>query len=356
LTNLIPLEWQGSKLRLLDQTLLPREEVYLEITDYRQVVSAIQRLAVRGAPAIGIAAAYGVVLGALSVQTCDKEVLAKELQTVFAALASSRPTARNLFWALEQMQQVKEKGKEAEEIKQNMVAQALKIHAEQMASDLTLSRSGASLIQAGDTILTHCNAGALATGGYGTALGVIKQAHADGKKIRAVATETRPLLQGARLTACELIAAGVPFTLITDSMGGAFMRQGKVQAVVVGADCIATNGDTANKIGTYTLAVVAKEHQIPFYIAAPTSTIDTSITSGDEIIIEERPQEEVTSFHGELTVPEGTLAANPAFDVTPHRYISAIITEKGIIRAPFEEGIRNICQEEKALFSHQKQK
>jgi methylthioribose-1-phosphate isomerase len=335
LTNLIPLEWQGSQLRLLDQTLLPREEVYLEIADYRQVVTAIQRLAVRGAPAIGIAAAYGVALGALAVPICDKEVLVKELQPVFAALASSRPTARNLFWALEQMQQVIEKGEEAEEIKQNMIAQALKIHAEQMASDRTLSRSGASLIQQGDTILTHCNAGALATGGYGTALGVIKQAFEDGKNIRVVATETRPLLQGARLTACELKIAGVPFTLITDSMAGAFMRQGKVQAVVVGADRIAGNGDTANKIGTYTLAVLAKEHQIPFYIAAPTSTIDTSI--------EERPQEEVTSFHGEFTVPEGTRAANPAFDVTPHRYISAIITDKGIIREPFEEGIRSIC-------------
>jgi methylthioribose-1-phosphate isomerase len=344
LTDLIPLEWQGSQLRLLDQTMLPRQEVYLEITDYRQIVSAIRRLAVRGAPAIGIAAAYGVVLGALSIHTSNKKDLVKELQPVFTALASSRPTARNLFWALEQMQQVVEKGKTAGEIKNNLVSEALIIHAAQLSSDHSLSRAGATLIQVGDAVLTHCNAGALATGGYGTALGVIKQAFQDGKKIRVFATETRPLLQGARITAYELKTAGVPFTLITDSMAGAFMKQGKIQAVVVGADRIAANGDTANKIGTYSLAVLAREHHIPFYIAAPKSTFDFSIASGDEIIIEERPPQEVTCLQGVFVAPEGIEAANPAFDVTPHEYIKAIITELGIIREPFEEGIRNLRQ------------
>jgi methylthioribose-1-phosphate isomerase len=343
MADLIPLEWQVTKLRILDQTLLPQEEVYLEITDYREVASAIQRLAVRGAPAIGIAAAYGVALGALAIGTSDRNDFRNKLQPVLDTLASSRPTARNLFWALERMKQIAEMGKDIQQIKENLIEEALTIHAGQVESDRTLSRLGASLLNEGDTILTHCNAGALATGGYGTALGVIKQAFEQGKDIRVIATETRPLLQGARLTASELKTAGIPFTLITDSMAGYFMRQGKVQAVVVGADRIAVNGDTANKIGTYTLAVLAKEHLIPFYIAAPTSTIDLSIASGDEIIIEERPAEEVTCFRGVCTTPEGIRAANPAFDVTPHRYITAIITEKGIQREPFEEGLRSNC-------------
>jgi methylthioribose-1-phosphate isomerase len=232
---------------------------------------------------------------------------------------------------------------DVDQIKKTLEREAVRIHQEQMESDLAISRLGATLINEGDTVLTHCNAGALATGGYGTALGVIKQAYAEGKAIQVIATETRPLLQGARLTACELKKAGIPFTLITDSMAGTFMRQGKVNAVVTGADRIAANGDTANKIGTYTLAVLAKEHNIPFYIAAPISTVDTSIKSGEEIVIEERKAEEVTCIQGVCTAPDAIRVANPAFDVTPSRYIAAIITEKGIIRKPFTRGMKGIC-------------
>ncbi len=343
MSDLVPVEWRNNKLIILDQTKLPQEEVYLEITHYPEVASAIKCLAVRGAPAIGVAAAYGVALGALEIQAKTRTEFSTKLKKVTKTLWDSRPTARNLFWAIERMNKVAESGKSIEQIKKALVEEALKIHQEQIESDKSLSRLGATLINKGYTILTHCNAGALATAGYGTALGVIKHAYAEGKKIQVIATETRPLLQGARLTACELKKAGIPFTLITDSMAGSFMRRGKINAVVVGADRIARNGDTANKIGTYTLAVLAKEHGIPFYVAAPMSTVDLSIASGDEIVIEERQPEEVTCIRGIRTAPEGILAANPAFDVTPYRYISAIITEKGIIREPFDEEFVEKC-------------
>jgi methylthioribose-1-phosphate isomerase len=341
--ELVPVIWRDNKLILLDQTRLPQEEIYLELIDYQEVAAAIKRLAVRGAPAIGVAAAYGVVLGAQAIQAKTKPGFIKDLDKVMETLAGSRPTARNLFWAIERMAGKAKEAKNVGEIKQLLVEEAIKIHKEQIESDKNLSRLGAALINQGDTVLTHCNAGALATAGYGTALGIIKQAHEEGKKIRAINTETRPLLQGARLTACELKVAGIPSTLITDSMAGSFMRRGKINAVVVGADRIAANGDTANKIGTYSLAVLAKENNIPFYVAAPTSTIDLSLASGDQIIIEERQAEEVTCFRGICTTPEGIQAANPAFDVTPHRYISAIITENSVIREPFEDGIKASC-------------
>ena len=315
-----PLEWKNNKLILLDQTLLPAREKYLKISDYPEVAAAIKCLAVRGAPAIGIAAAYGVALGALAVQTDNLKIFKTQLKTVVKTLWDSRPTARNLFWALERMQKIIRKGKDVQTIQKALVEESQKIHQEQIASDQLISRLGSKLFDDGGTILTHCNAGALATGGYGTALGVIKQAFAEGKAIQVIATETRPLLQGARLTAFELKKAGIPFTLITDSMVGSFMRQGKIQAVIVGADRIARNGDTANKIGTYSLAVLAKEHGIPFYVAAPLSTVDLSIASGQEIVIEERSPEEVTTFRGVRIAPEGIKAANPAFDVTPHEY------------------------------------
>ncbi len=333
-----PVKWLGDRLRILDQTKLPRKEVYPELTTPNQVASAIKQLKVRGAPALGVTAAYGMALGALAIKARSKDEFIAKLKRSAKVLADSRPTARNLFWAIERMLSVAESGNEVARIKQALVAEAIKIHREQIENDRKLSRLGAGLIKDGDTILTHCNTGALATGGYGTALGVIKQAHEDGKDIRVIATETRPLLQGARLTACELKAAGIPFTLITDSMAGYFMKQGGIDLVIVGADRIAANGDTANKIGTYTLAVLAREHGIPLYVAAPTSTIDTSLASGDEIPIEERRPEEVTRFRGVCTAPEGVCAANPAFDVTPHRYITAIITEKGIIEGRLGEG------------------
>ena len=335
MSDLVPLEWRKNKLVLLDQTRLPQEETYLEIKDYREVVSAIQRLAVRGAPAIGVAAAYGIALGVLAIRARSKTEIMNQFNSIIQDFKDSRPTARNLFWAIERLQKIVEEESSLTPIKNAVVSEALKIHQEQIESDKTLSRLGASLIHSGDTVLTHCNAGALATAGYGTALGIIKQAFAEGKNIRVMATETRPLLQGARLTAYELKAAGIPFTLITDSMAGFFMRQRKINAVVVGADRIARNGDTANKIGTYTLAVLAREHDLPFYVAAPTSTVDLSIAAGDSIVIEQRSPDEVTCFRGVATAPEGICAANPAFDVTPHRYISAIITEKGIIKEPY---------------------
>jgi len=335
MVDLLPLEWRNNELIILDQTRLPQEEVYMETTDYREVAESIKRLAIRGAPAIGVAAAYGVALGALRIRAKTKAEFLSELKKAIQTLWDSRPTARNLSWAIERMERVAQAGKDAEQIKIALIDEALKIHQEQMESDKKLAELGTTLIKENDTILTHCNTGALATGGYGTALGVIKKSFEQGKKIQVIATETRPLLQGARLTACELKKAGIPFTLITDSMAGSFMRLGKINAVIVGADRIAKNGDTANKIGTYTLAVLAKEHELPFYVAAPTNTIDLSIASGDQIVIEQRKPKEVTTFQGACSAPECINVANPAFDVTPHQYITAIITEKGIFREPY---------------------
>jgi methylthioribose-1-phosphate isomerase len=334
-----PVEWKDNRLIILDQTLLPAHEKYLRITDYHEVVDAIKRLAVRGAPAIGIAAAYGVALGALNVQAVNLRAFKGQLNRIIKDFWASRPTARNLFWALERMQNIVRQGKDIAATQKTLVEEALQIHQEQIVSDNFISQLGARLFDGGGTILTHCNAGALATGGRGTALGVIKQAFEEGKDIRVIATETRPLLQGARLTAFELKKAGIPFTLITDSMAGALMRQGKIQAVITGADRIARNGDTANKIGTFSLAVLAKEHGIPFYVAAPLSTVDMTIGSGKEIVIEERPASEVTELYGIRFTPKGIKVANPAFDVTPHEYITAIITEKGIIRGEFAKGL-----------------
>jgi methylthioribose-1-phosphate isomerase len=343
MADLKPVEWRNNKLIILDQTRLPGEEVYLEITDYRQAAEAIQRLAVRGAPAIGVAAAYAVALGALAIRAQVKAEFSAKLKKVIQTLSDSRPTARNLFWAIEHMEDTAQKGKDPEAIKTALVEEALRIHRAQMESDKHISLLGAALLDEGDTVLTHCNTGALATAGYGTALGIIKQAFAEGKKIKVVATETRPLLQGARLTAFELQRLGIPFTLITDSMSGSLMRQGMIDAVIVGADRIARNGDTANKIGTYTLAVLAKEHGLPFYVAAPISTIDLSIASGEGIVIEERSADEVTGFQGIRTAPEGIRVYNPAFDITPHQYITAIITEKGILRGQFEEELLKLA-------------
>jgi methylthioribose-1-phosphate isomerase len=340
MAELIPVQWQNEKLIILDQTRLPQEETYLETGNYTDVAAAIQRLAVRGAPAIGVATAYGVALGALSIEAQNKNEFLFQFEKVLRTFQQSRPTARNLFWAIERMKRTAEAGETVDGIKRSLVKEAQKIHEEQIESDKALSQLGAFLLKDGQTILTHCNTGALATAGFGTALGVIKQAFAEGKDIRVIATETRPLLQGARLTACELKKAGIPFILITDSMAGSFMRRKQVDAVIVGADRIARNGDTANKIGTYTLAVLAKEHALPFYVAAPVSTVDLTIPSGDGIVIEERGPEEVTCFQGICTTPEGIQAANPAFDVTPHEYITAIITDKGVISADFEKGLR----------------
>jgi len=331
-----PLEWRGDRLIILDQTKLPLEEVWLELTGYREAAEAIKHLRVRGAPAIGIAGAYGVVLGAIPNRDADAATFKEKTGEVIDAMAATRPTARNLFYALERMKQVLEGGGRVPELEH----EAVRIHEEEVAATERLSEYGAAVIQDGWTVLTHCNAGPLATSGAGTALGVLITAFGQGKKISVYADETRPLLQGARLTTWELQKAGVPVTLITDSMAGHFMKAGKLDAVITGADRIAANGDSANKIGTYTTAVLAKEHGLPFYIAAPASTFDLTLKSGEEIPIEERNPDEVTHFGSRQTAPEGIGVANPAFDVTPARYIAGIITERGVIRPPYPENIR----------------
>jgi len=328
------IEWLGDKLRILDQSKLPWEQSFIDLGDYRDVALAITEMKVRGAPAIGIAAAYGIALGAQNITTANKEEFHAQLSQIMRTFAATRPTAVNLFQAINKM-------KEAviddniSEVKRRLIVEAKQIHREEIEATRRLSQLGAELIEDGFTILTHCNAGPLATAGYGTALGVIKAAKEQGKQLSVIATETRPLLQGARLTVWELKQAGISVTLITDSMAGYFMNQGKINCVIVGADRIAGNGDVANKIGTYTLAVLAKENNIPFYVAAPISTIDLSLSSGAGIPIEERNLEEVTHIQGVPIAPEGIKIANPAFDITPHNYISAIITEKGIMREPY---------------------
>ncbi len=336
------IEWMGDKLRLVDQRLIPAEEVYLELKNHHQVAEAISNMTVRGAPAIGVAAAYGIALGSIEIKTSDNKSFLKELNDIIDLMAATRPTAVNLFSTTERMKRIAASGKDAAIVRQDIIDEAISIHNEEEASSEAISRFGAELVEDNSGVLTHCNTGPLATAGYGTALGVIIRAYRQGKHLHVFATETRPRCQGARLTAWELKQANVPFTLITDSMAGYVLHRGEIGCVIVGADRIAANGDTANKIGTYTLAVLAKESGVPFYVAAPTSTIDASIKSGEEIIIEQRSPEEVTHINGVRITPEGVKVINPAFDVTPNQYITAIITEKGIIRQPFEEGIKSI--------------
>ena len=334
--------WLGDRLRIIDQSKLPHEEAYLELASYQKVAQAIRNMNIRGAPAIGVAAAYGIALGARNIKATTKSQFLKELQEVTKTIASTRPTARNLFSVIEHMKRIAAAGKDTRQIKKALADEAVRIHAEVEKATRSLSQLGAELIEDGFSILTHCNTGPLATAGYGTALGIIIRAHQQGKGLKVFATETRPRCQGARLTAWELKQADIPFTLITDSMAGYLLHRGEVDCVIVGADRIARNGDTANKIGTYSLAVLAKESNVPFYVAAPTTTIDPQIATGDEIPIEQRSPEEVTHIQGVRIAPEGVNVLNPAFDVTPHRYISAIITERGIIREPYGEGIRGV--------------
>ncbi len=342
--NYRPVEWRGNRVRILDQTRLPEDEVYLELSDAQSIANAIKELKIRGAPALGVIGAYGVALGALGIETSAIGEFRKKLGTVIQTIAATRPTARNLFRTLERMKQIADAGSSIDGIKKELTQEAIKIHGEEVEATRKLSEFGAELIKDGFTILTHCNTGPLATTGYGTALGIINCAFAQGKKIKVLATETRPLLQGARLTAWELKKAGIPFHLITDAMAGYFIKRGEIKCVLVGADRIASNGDSANKIGTYTLAVLAKEHNIPFYVAAPTTTIDPELKSGVEIPIEQRNQEEVTHIQGVAITPAGVRAQNPAFDVTPAKYITVIITERGIIKPPLGERIKSICK------------
>src|SRR5882762_7409145 len=340
------LEWTDSGVRFIDQTKLPTEEVYVNCTTHQQVADVIRNMVVRGAPAIGVAAAMGIALGVQNSKTENSSDLKQELDQICEIIGETRPTAVNLFWALRLMQDKFEnlRARPIAQIKQAIVEESQRMHAEDIAANQAMGRHGATLMPASGGVLTHCNAGALATAGYGTALGVIRAAIEAGKKIHVYADETRPFLQGSRLTAWELMKDGIPTTVISDNMAGVMMQQGKIGTVVVGADRIAANGDVANKIGTYTVAVLAKEHGIPFYVAAPISTVDLATPDGSKIPIEQRNAREVTHIAGKQMVPDGVQVENPAFDVTPARYVTAIITERGIARAPYTESLRQLSE------------
>jgi len=338
------IEWRGNMVVMLDQTRLPGVEVYNEYGDFKEVAEAIRGMVIRGAPAIGVAAAMGIALGARDIIADTFESFYQQLINVCDVMAKTRPTAVNLFWAIERMKGIAEanRDKGLDVIRKLLKAEALRIEEEDQAICKAIGRHGATLIEKGATILTHCNAGGLATAGYGTALGVIRAAHEAGKEIKVFADETRPWLQGARLTAWELMREGIPVTLIADNMAGWFMKKGEIDICIVGADRIAANGDTANKIGTYSVAVLARENNVPFYVAAPVSTFDLEITSGDEIPIEERHSREVTHLQGLPVAPEGVAVRNPAFDVTPARYITGIITEKGVVTGDYSRQLRRL--------------
>jgi methylthioribose-1-phosphate isomerase len=341
-------EWTTEGVRMLDQRLLPAEEKYLMLRSYDEVAEAIQKMVVRGAPAIGVSAAMGLALGASQSVGMSVSDLEDDFDYMCEVMRSTRPTAVNLFWAIERMRdkfnQEKTTTNDVETIKAHLVDEALLILREDIEANREIGRHGAALINDGATVLTHCNAGALATGGdYGTALGVVRGARDAGKRVAVIADETRPFLQGLRLTAWELAKDDIPVTVITDNMAGHFMKAGKVDVVVVGADRIAANGDTANKIGTYMVAVLADRHKIPFYVAAPITTLDLSTASGESIPIEERDGKEVTHIGGSQLGPEGLTVENPAFDVTPHELIAGIITDRGVARAPYEESLRELA-------------
>jgi methylthioribose-1-phosphate isomerase len=338
-------EWEDDAVVMIDQRRLPAEETYLRCRDHREVAAAIRDMAVRGAPAIGVAAAFGIALGVRRSRS-DGAALRREFDAICADLRVTRPTAVNLFWAIERMRRAFDaaEGGGRDALGDALLAEARAIHSEDVAACRAMGDFGAALIEKPSRVLTHCNAGALATAGYGTALGVIRSAARDGKIRGVIADETRPYLQGARLTAWELTRDGIPTTLIADNMAGHLMATGQVDLVVVGADRIAANGDVANKIGTYGVAVLARENAVPFYVAAPVSTFDLSLPSGDRIPIEERPEEEVTHHGGRRLAPEGVSVRNPAFDVTPHRFVTAIVCERGVARPPYAESLRRLAE------------
>jgi methylthioribose-1-phosphate isomerase len=335
------IQWIDGAVVMIDQRRLPLEEKYVTCRSFQEVATAIRDMTIRGAPAIGVAAAMGVALGVLH---AAESGLDAQMEEICATLAATRPTAVNLFWAIDRMKRVYASvaGQPIGEIRRRLVEEALLVREEDIAICRAIGRNGASLVPDRKTVLTHCNAGALATAGYGTALGVIRAAVEAGKRIDVFADETRPFLQGARLTVWELQQDSIPTTLITDNMAGHFLKSGRIGCVVVGADRIAANGDVANKVGTYSVAVLAKENGVPFFVAAPVSTLDLSLASGDAIPIEQRAADEVTHVFGTRIAPEGTVVENPAFDVTPARYVTAIVTEKGVARAPYEESLKKL--------------
>jgi len=338
------IDWQDDVIVMVDQRKLPSQEIYVRCRSSQEVARAIRTMVIRGAPAIGVAAAMGIALGMRRSTAKGTRQFAVEFQKTCDMMAATRPTAVNLFWAIDRMKRVfaegAQAGESADELNGRLEQEARRIHDEDVASCRAMGAIGAEVVPDGARVLTHCNAGALATAGYGSALGVIRAAVERGKKIAVFADETRPFLQGSRLTAWELVRDGIHTTVITESMAGPLMRAGEIDLVVVGADRIAANGDTANKIGTYTVAVLAHEHGVPFYVVAPLSTIDLSTSDGDQIPIEERDQREITHIGASRLTPEGANIRNPAFDVTPHRYIAGIITEKGIFRPPYSEALR----------------
>ncbi|MGA8436732.1 MAG: S-methyl-5-thioribose-1-phosphate isomerase [Candidatus Sulfotelmatobacter sp.] len=339
------LEWTKQGVRFIDQTKLPTEETYVTCKTYQQVADAIRTMVVRGAPAIGVAAAMGIALGAQNSKAETVGDLKRDLDQICDVMGKTRPTAVNLFWAIRRMQEKFERVRirPLAQIQRDLVEESQRMHAEDIAANQAMGRHGATLMPSEGGVLTHCNAGALATAGYGTALGVIRAAVEQGKKIHVYADETRPFLQGSRLTAWELMKDGIPTTVISDNMAGAMMKQGKIGAIVVGADRIAANGDVANKIGTYTVAVLAKENGIPFYVAAPISTVDLACPDGDRIPIEQRNPMEVTHIAGKQMTPNGVSIENPAFDVTPAKYVAAIITERGLAREPYRESLERLA-------------
>jgi methylthioribose-1-phosphate isomerase len=340
------LEWTDQGVSFIDQTKLPTEEVYVVCSTYQQVADVIRNMVVRGAPAIGVAAGMGIALGVKNSKAETVGELKKDFDQICKVIGETRPTAVNLFWAIRRMQDKFEslRVRPVAQIKQALIEEAQRMHAEDIAANQAMGRHGATLMPSSGGVLTHCNAGALATAGYGTALGVIRAAVEQGKKIHVYADETRPFLQGSRLTAWELMKDGIPTTVISDNMAGAMMKQGKIGAIVVGADRIAANGDVANKIGTYTVAVLAKEHGIPFYVAAPISTVDLETPDGSGIPIEQRSSKEVSHIAGKQMVPDGVQIENPAFDVTPAKYVAAIITERGVAKAPYIESLKRLAE------------
>ena len=335
-----PVRWTGGRLELLDQTRLPLEEVYVGVNNYQEAVEAIRSMQVRGAPAIGVTAAYAVAMAARQIKADDYAEFFPRLQEAGAEIAAARPTAVNLPWAVRRMLRVAESEPDLLNLPDRLLEEAKRIQVEDEQANRRMGDFGKALMPDSGGVLTHCNAGALATAGFGTAIGVIRAGWEQGKQFQVYNTETRPLLQGARLTAWEFQKLGIPATLVADSAAGMLMSQGRISCVITGADRIASNGDTANKIGTYTLAVLAHENSIPFYVAAPTSTIDMSLSNGDDIQIEQRAQEEVTHLQGFPTAPAGITAINPAFDVTPHAYVRAIVTEAGVVRPPYSESLK----------------
>jgi methylthioribose-1-phosphate isomerase len=340
------LEWTDEGVVMIDQRKLPGEELYPIFKSYQEVAQAIKDMVVRGAPAIGVAAAMGIALGAQSIQSDEPDGFEKEFDSICKAFSETRPTAVNLFWAIDRMKKICKghlQDGDLAGLKILLRDEAVRMHREDIALNRRMGLYGATLLKTDSRVLTHCNAGALATAGFGTALGVIRAAIEQGKHIHVYTDETRPFLQGARLTAWELQKDDIPVTLITDNMAGHFMKNGNIDYVIVGADRIAGNGDVANKIGTYSVAVLAKENGIPFYVAAPVSTLDLSLSSGEQIPIEQRPSREVTHIGSTPIAPEGIEVANPAFDVTPNRYVTAIITENGIARPPYVESLRKLA-------------